>query len=403
MPRALLLTVGTGDVAALETSLFTPLLLSIRQGEWARIVLLPSRTTGPNAEEVRRRLDAAAISIEALPADGAENDADACYDHFDRVIEMLCADGFAPADVVADFTRGTKAMSAALVLAAVRHGIATLRYVAGEKRDQRGMVVPGTERLRETRPARATARRRIDLARDLAASGAFAAARDVLPDPDRPLTAVLWDAAECDVVRRLRPLLGWLAARDRLDYGAAAVTASGLPKPASLPAAWRALCPPAEVIDLVKRLAAEPVSDRLLAIDLLANTRRRVAQGQFEDALVRAYNIVERLARARLRDRGETAAGRGDALDRLCGRNDPIGRHLRELEKRHSMLTPGARNNSILIHGHAAGGAIDPAAWERLLDDLGKTLRRDAEVRQEQDLFDRDMQAARFPENWCQS
>ena len=46
--------------------------------------------------------------------------------------------------VVADFTRGTKAMSAALVLAAVG-AVPLLRYVHGSERDERGAVLPGDE------------------------------------------------------------------------------------------------------------------------------------------------------------------------------------------------------------------------------------------------------------------
>jgi hypothetical protein len=56
MPRALLLTVGTGDAADLEASLFSPLLLSIATGEWARVVLLPSQVTGGSAQAIRDRL-----------------------------------------------------------------------------------------------------------------------------------------------------------------------------------------------------------------------------------------------------------------------------------------------------------------------------------------------------------
>jgi hypothetical protein len=397
MPRALLLTIGTGDVAELETSLFAPLLLSIRQGEWARVVLLPSLVTGSNAEEIRRRLAAQAITIAPLPTAGAESDADACFDHFDRTIEALRAEGFAPGDIVADFTRGTKAMSAALVLAAVRHGVPVLRYVAGTQRDQRGMVVPGSEVLRETRTARATARRRLDLARNLAEHASFGAALSLLPDPDHKLAAVGWDSAERDALRTIRPLLAWFAAWDRLDYEAAETRSTGLPKPETLPAAWRPLCPSLLARGLVKRLAATPRSDRLLAIDLLANAKRRVAQGQHEDALVRLYNIVERIARARLTDRGVTAEGRADTIDRLVRAGDPIGRALRDLEARHPLLRAGARNNSILVHGHDAVGATNPQAWGSAFLDLEEVLRQDAATHGAEAAFATDLATAGLP------
>jgi hypothetical protein len=401
MARALLLTVGTGDAAELETSLFTPLMLSIRNGDWARVVLLPSLVTAPNAEEVRRRLDAQAIVIAPLPVRGAEDDADACFDHFDRVIEDLLADGRAPADLTADFTRGTKAMSAALVLAAVRHGVPALRYVAGQQRDQRGMVVPGGERLRETRTARATARRRLDLARGLVEHAGFGAALSLLPDPDNRLAAIGWDTAEREALRALRPLVAFLAAWDRLDYTVSVGIA--LPAPEALPAAWRRHRPPAPVIDLVRRLATWPRSDRLIAIDLLANAERRVTQGQYEDALVRVYNVVERIARARLADAGGGNEGRARNMDALEQRRDPLAPKLRALDRAHPSLQPAARNDSILVHGHAAPGSASPSTWPALLSAIEDVLRRDAALRGDTAALDRDLVAARFPMTWSEA
>jgi hypothetical protein len=274
MPRALLLTVGTGDALDLEASLFTPLMLSIATGEWARVVLLPSQFTGTSAHEVRNRLHAMAITVQPLAKAGAENDPDACFDHFDQAIEALLRKGFDSTDLVVDFTRGTKAMSAALVLAATRHAVPILRYVGGDRRDARGTVIAGSERIYETRTARATARRRLDVARDLVERANFAGALAVLPDPDHKLAAIGWDAAEQLVSRNLRPLIAWFAAWDRLDYTGA--RASRLPESSALPPAWRRYLPPPSVRELVARLDQWPRSSRLLAIDVFANACRRV-------------------------------------------------------------------------------------------------------------------------------
>jgi hypothetical protein len=129
--------------------------------------------TSDNADALQGRLASLPIAIEPLPNPGVEDDADRCFEHFDRIIERLIVEGFAVDEIVADFTRGTKAMSAALVLAAVRHGIPRLRYIASASRDQRGLVIPGTEELRETSTVRATGRRTVDLARGLMEQGAF--------------------------------------------------------------------------------------------------------------------------------------------------------------------------------------------------------------------------------------
>jgi CRISPR-associated protein (Cas_Cas02710) len=398
MPRALLLTVGTGDAANLEASLFVPLMQSIATGEWTRIVLLPSQVTGAIAERLGQRLQAATITVAPLPKRDTESDLDACFDHFDRIIETLLTEGFDPTELVADFTRGTKVMGAALVLAAVRHGVPILRYVGGAQRDQRGVVVAGTERISETRTARATARRRIDLARGLVDHAAFGAALTLLPDPDNTLAAIGWDAGERDALRALRPLVAWLAAWDRLDYaGAAAVIP---PQVDALPAAWRRNWPPTVVTRLVARLSTWPRSNRLIAVDLLANAERRVAQGQYEDALVRVYNVVERIARARLHDVGLIAGGRDDSITALQQRSDPMADMLRNLDSAHPSLRTAARNDSILIHGLAAQGSASYDDWTRLLASIETLLRRDAALRNDTAGLERDLAAARFPQTW---
>lgn len=152
-PRGvLLLTVGTGDLERPLETLVNPLIRSMRRGTFERIVLLPSWLTAGVADRLRGALGDLAIEVAPLPARGQENDLVACCAYYEDVFGRLCKAGYAPQDMVADFTRGTKVMGAALVLAAVRRGVGVLRYVAGE-RDSRGMVKSGAERVREFRTA----------------------------------------------------------------------------------------------------------------------------------------------------------------------------------------------------------------------------------------------------------
>ena len=111
----------TGNVDQLRDTLLTPLTKSIQAGEWQRVILLPSKVTADNAAQLQNELAQFAIEIQPLPVAGAEDNADACFAHFDRVIEELRNAGNEPQQILADFTRGTKAMSAALALAAIRH------------------------------------------------------------------------------------------------------------------------------------------------------------------------------------------------------------------------------------------------------------------------------------------
>ena len=73
------------------------------------------------AETVRMGIQGAEVSVRPLP-EGEENNADRAYAHFDSILAEVLRQ--TPAENISiDFTRGTKAMSAALVLAAARHEI----------------------------------------------------------------------------------------------------------------------------------------------------------------------------------------------------------------------------------------------------------------------------------------
>lgn len=404
--RILIMTVGTGDVDRLEETLFTPLRKSIATDAWARVVLLPSRVTEEFAQALRDRLAGADVDVKPLPA-GDENDADAAYAHFDDVLGTVLQDA-APEEVMVDFTRGTKAMSAALVLAATRRAVPRLRYVTGTRRDRRGMVEPGSEVVREIRTTSVDGHRRLDLARELVRRGAFAAVANVLPDPEAPL-ARLYPGDFLHAAKAVHGVTRFHAAWDRLDYSGAAKITVGEPPSEE----WRRYWPAPDARAWLTVLAREPErSDhggmaawlRRLAVDLLANGERRVRQGQNEDALVRAYRLLELIGQARLFDhgldsanlardhdavravqqesrkkkhhsfsespRGELQASRFQVgrLLRRCG--DPLAKRLLKFDQEEALLKPTLRNNSVLVHGFIARAPDDPSLLRRLFQDL---------------------------------
>src|SRR5690625_2371596 len=305
MTRALLLTVGTGSRDDLEGSLLNPLRKSIARGEWTRVVLLPSSVTRDLSERLAAEELSSGLEIRPLPKPGLENDADACFRHCEAEIERLRRQGFAQRDILVDFTRGTKAMSAALVLAAVAHELPRMRYITGA-RDSRGMVVGGSEELRETSPSQALALRRLDGACHLVERASFGAALEVLPDPDKPFAVLQLPRPEDDL-QAVWQMTRFLAAWDRLNYGEAREI--GCPALEALPSAWRPLCASPAMKAWIAKLARTPSRDdhpamadwlRLLAVDLLANAERRRKQRHFEDALVRSYRVLELVGQARL-------------------------------------------------------------------------------------------------------
>ena len=423
----LVMTVGTGDLTRIEETLFTPLRKSIATDAWTRVILLPSGMTEEFAEKLRNGLETVDAAIRALPA-GDENDADRAYAHFDAVLaEVLQATP--PHRVVVDFTRGTKAMSAALVLAATRREVPHLRYVTGP-RDHLGMVKAGSEEVRQIRTTVAAGHRRLDLARDLMLRGNFPAAEAVLPDPEHPFAEIF----PHDLIRvagAVRTVARFYAAWDRLDYAAASSVAVAVTPTDE----WRTLWPVSATRDWVCALARETDrSDsgamaarlRRLVIDLLANGERRLLQGQHEDALVRAYRVLELIGQARLFDHGLDSgaldgsrravqglqrkiekkhqdpltvarsgalqAGRFQVARLLKECGDPLAKHLLAFEGE-ALLKPTLRNDSVLIHGFVARAPENAESLRSLFQKLAQLAGADGDP----ESFDEWLSIARTP------
>ncbi len=412
--KVLFITVGTGNSEELEKTLLAPLRKSIRQGEWQEVVLLPSQETAHTAQLLHDELRDVCIVADPLPECGQENDADKAYAHFEQVIAHRIAAGIPKERMVADFTRGTKAMSAALVLAASRHGIPRLRYIVGQ-RDERGTVESGTEDVQEFSTMVSSGHRLMDQAELLMNKGNFAAVLNILPDVDGPMAA-LWP----EDVRRLsrfgRALAAFYSAWERLDYTEAEkLLAEGLP--ACPDKGWGRFMPGANVQKHVRRLAVgEPKTHeeradwvRIRAADLLANGERRIRDRQFEDAYLRAYRVLELVGQARLFARGLDSAQlppehwavqelqsklkekeRGFGIDRKTGNytaprelvarllktlDDPMGARLLKIGEGSFVK---ARNGSLLIHGFSTTRVSSDKELRQIYSELEKLLLDDS-------------------------
>jgi CRISPR-associated protein (TIGR02710 family) len=417
-PNILLCTVGTGNAEKLRETLLTPLIKSIRSGEWKRIILLPSQETQQHARALFDELKELPIEVSPLPLAGHENSADDSFAHFDQVIGKLLAGATKPEEILVDYTRGTKVMSSALVLAAVRHELPVLRYLTSEKRDKLGMVVPGTEVVSEVRTAIVMAQKRFDEALMFFRQCNFAAATIVLEEA--ALTSG-WPNALRNAAAAVCCLAQFYAAWDRLDYSTAVATASGpaFVDMADLPDRFRAFLPCAEVRTWVRRLAEKLPEDpklkaaplRCLLVDLFANGERRLRHHQYEDSLLRAYRVLELLGQVRLFDRGLDSAAldpndpiivefqtslakkksallTSDRKDRLLqAPREKVGRLLKHLKDDFGQRLINAaevgsvkaksRNNSVLIHGFDAVAGSDPEPLRKLYGQLQSLICED--------------------------
>ncbi len=414
--RILLLSVGMGRSDYERESLINPLLKSIGSEPWTRVILLPSQESLPSAETVRAESPVQDTVIKSLPEARQEENADACFDHYRKVIEQEIDQGAGPGSIVVDFTRGTKAMSAALVLAAVRCDIPVVRYLGAEPggRDDANLVKPGKERIVDIVTTMATAWKRLDAADRFFQHGNFSAAAETTSE-----TNLFPDDELRDAARFGNALANVYATWDRLDYRAAWKLMEGLD---SLPAHQRFQCymPTPEQRNLLQALATEfdrnnhaamATQLRRICADLLANAERRLRDGQFEDAYVRAYRILELVGQARLFENNLDSSNipadhpaalalnkkmskknKGDSLP--CNKHgqhylarehaarflkqlsDPLGKTLLTLADELYFISN--RNHSILIHGFTTAGTMDALAAQAELARLEKLLHDDS-------------------------
>lgn len=300
----LLLTVGTGTRGREDETVLEPFRKSLEAAAAARNILLPSQETLGIAGKIRDTFPQFATEIRPLPAAGDENNADRCFEHYDTVIAEILNAGAEPSEIIADITRGTKAMSAALLLAAAVRGVRRVRYLVGGQRNASGMAEPGTELVSDIEPSFVFLRQTLLRAEDLLRAGDFQAVERLLaplqPGRSRPKRSFEQEAA----------LLSWAArfwgAWDRFDYAGAHRLLASAPAPAC--PSFEDLIPAGEQRSLLEGLAAplpvvmrERVKHcRALAADLLANAERRLEEARFEEVLVRVYRILELMTAYRL-------------------------------------------------------------------------------------------------------
>ena len=403
--RALVLTVGMGNPKDLEGSLYAPLQKSIDMGKWTRVALFPSQDTKRHARELIRRYAECPIQFKAypLPKAGMEDNADACFAFFNKKLRSLLKD-VDSTNVMVDFTRGTKAMSAALVLAAAAHDVPRFRYVSGDRGGPSGTVTAGTEYVGNFDTQALSERKQLENFCLMLRHGRYAAALDLLPKPRLPMQGN-------DTLAALRPLADFCSAWDRLDYQRAAAVLRELPRGRIFPQELRRFLPDAEVKGWVRRLAQPPDRDqyrrfaawlRHVGCDVLANGQRRLRNGELEDALIRAYRVLEMLGQIRLFDKkldssalpasgpdiqrfqdflreinerplakarkhGCLEAGREKAALLLKWLKDPMGEKLLEAARLFSL---GARRNQSILNHEFDAQAPDPGSLRQIYKEL---------------------------------
>lgn len=303
-----------------------PVLHVLRRHRPARVWYFCSEDSRAQADEIHAALDGWTCERDFIEVAQFE-ELGPCYRALRTALPGLLRKWRAdPAEVLVDYTGGTKTMSAALVLAATEV-FANFSYVGGAQRDKGGVGVTlsGHERcLYQANPWAELGVREVERAAGLWAHLDFEGAAAVL----RAAAARVPHSARFEAVAVLASAL---AARHRLDFKAYAQAAGrfradalrlwqGHPAEPAVQAAADSLRAHAAA------LGSRAEADETTLAELLDNTLRTARQHRWEDAAARLYRAMEMRGQIWLRDatdgritNGRLNRGGGRLPDDLAG------------------------------------------------------------------------------------
>jgi CRISPR-associated protein (TIGR02710 family) len=383
------LTVGTG--VGPEANIVNPLYFTVKQSRPDYTVFLVSEDSKKYAEEVASRLELKSTEyfIQSL---SDPDDIISVFGAANRIIRDLLAKGYECADIVADYTSGTKAMTGGLVLSAVGNTCGELKYIVGPRKD--GVVINGTEQAKSLTPSAIIAARRIRTVRSLMEAYRFDAAQRILNE----LNPHLLDEHDQQVVQGLQQLAAGFQAWDKFDHkyfiGQYEKADLALPELAMFKVSSGTK---KRLINIKKTLESDNlmITEDLLA-DLYNNSLRRIEESKYDDAMARMYRLGEMLGQwalakyelsssdvdltkvpkeskpelEALRDPsdGKIRIGLFKIYQLLQRLDDPLGDDFVCNSKIRNLIT--RRNHSILAHGVTPISGAQCQSMARILSSL---------------------------------
>lgn len=296
-----------------------------------------------------------------------------------RVETRLASELRQGAEVILDYTGGTKSMTSALVLAAAAHEQASLQFMAGERRDLKA-VQDGTERPVEIPKMLMGLAQVFVTVRNFVKNYNYSAALALVANTQMQLARNQSKIQPPKSWRRrldqLQKWLNILDSWDRFDHKRALHTLqAGLGEAAAHAEELRK----GGYVERLQELAASQGRPNYQMLeDLWLNAHRKAAQGLYDDAIARLYRLGEAAIQARLFvDHGMDTARvpldrlpeelrykySGNSLQDNGYVKLPLGdarKFLSHLNPQDSLLAKledtqrdwqGHRNNSILAHG----------------------------------------------------
>jgi len=328
--RVLFQTVGTGGP---DNPVWEALAYTIEQRGPDLVVWLCSEQTAQTTlPRLRSHLHADSPSAGRIECCDDPEHVDQLADSYARIIDSVRLQ-HPTATFEADFTSGTKAMSAALAVAAAAAGATRLLYATGS-RDASGRVMQ-TDKLITLSPEFIGARRELAQLARLFDHGQFAAVAQQSSDLCKRLAGAGHDGK--DVFGRASSLAFIADAYrdwDLFKWNAAHEKLKGVNRErAELVAAGWDVKSIERQRDLLKTIARRPSEKQPPAperlVDLLCSAQRCLDRGRYDDAVARLYRLIEYICQARLHryDITDTSAAPVERLRSVAPRYEQSQRH----------------------------------------------------------------------------
>jgi len=291
MKKAMVLTVGTGTRP--DSDIVSPLKKSITNSQPQRICFLVSSVSEPNARRIIEDLEVPQENATLVRLEDPD-DVDRVCEQALEAFHRLRQEGYQPDEIDADFTSGTKAMSAGLALAAAAIECRHLKYISGRR--ETGVVVPGTEQFRIIAPVQLLAWRKLEMAREFLRHLHYGAASQVIESLPHSALSTHHRCLAKSIGALARAYDAWDKFAHDKFIGEYKQAAADLPELAPFRVSDGT---GQRVVAMGKAEQEQRLTEDLLA-DLYNNAVRRGKEGKYDDQVARLYRLVEMVAQYEL-------------------------------------------------------------------------------------------------------
>lgn len=284
----MLVTVGTGrnreDIAG-------AILKSIKDRNPDKVIFF---CTSKSKEETIPLIERELKNFEIVILED-ENDLEKIKQRCDEEIGKIKREG--DNYIIVDYTSGTKAMSAGIILSAVENDIDSISYITG-KRDETGRVIPGTERILSFSPTQIYAKKLCLEGIKYFNNWMFESAKSAFEKAIKIYSGnSIKEKAEL-LIKICDAYLNW----DLFNHEKALEILKEVSKEEDLLKDFGIKSKIEKHKELLFKLTKEQFSVEKL-LDLLKNAERRFLDGRYDDSVARLYRLIEYIVQFRMAER----------------------------------------------------------------------------------------------------